>query len=318
MKPEKSIRRGAKPQDAGKRSAFERAADELSKPQQRHPNVPVGWLLWAAAAAIVGAVALGWLALVLLFWQGSWQLLYHPRTAIVRTPANAGLRYEPIRFGAIATGTPQLTGWWIPAETDETRTVLYLHGAYGDLSDTVEMTAALRREGLDVFAIDYRGYGQSVPGRPSEKRLRQDAEWALLWLTQTRHVTPGSIIVCGSELGANLAEEISAAHPELAGVILDQPEEDAMAAVFGDSRSRLVPAHWLVDDRYDLDGAAARLRVPSLWLLAKRPQMEAAAPLAYRMAGGAKTSAWLQAPVENDANFAETVQRWLDELAAPR
>jgi hypothetical protein len=110
---------------------------------------------------------------------------------------------------------------------------------------------------------------------------------------------------------------MAAAHPELAGVILDEPMEDAMAAVFGDARSRLVPAHWLVGDRYDLEGAAAKLHTPSLWLLAKRKQTEAAAPLAYRMAAGAKTAAWLAAPVERDANFAETLRRWLDELPAP-
>ncbi len=38
-----------------------------------------------------------------------------------------------------------------------------------------------------------------------------------------------------------------------------------MSAVFSDARARLVPARLLVRDRYDLNAAAANVRVPVLW-----------------------------------------------------
>ena len=287
--------------------------------QMRHspgafPNVSARWLLGAIAVTLLGIAFCAWLALCLLYWQGSWQLLYHPKAAITRTPASVGLAYEPIRFAVTETGQTQLTGWWIPNQ--EARfTVLYLHGADGNLSDTVDTLAALHKSGLAVFAIDYRGYGQSQPAHPSEKNLHQDAEWALTWLTQTRQIPAKSIVVDGTGLGANLAVELAAAHSELAGIMLDQPQQDAMAPLFNDPRSRLVPAHWLVKDRYDLTDAASALHTPSLWLFAESvvtPSTQL--PSAYQAVAGKKASVWLKPPIAIDPHFEETIQRWLDDL----
>ena len=78
--------------------------------------------------------------------------------------------------------------------------------------------------------FDYRGYGQSLFSHPSEARWRQDAEWALEYLTATRHVPAGAIVVDGSALGANLALEIAAAHPQLAGAVLQSPSSRMAAS----------------------------------------------------------------------------------------
>ena len=287
--------------------------------QMRHspgafPNVSARWLLGAIAVTLLGIAFCAWLALCLLYWQGSWQLLYHPQAAITRTPASAGLAYEPIRFAVTETGIPQLTGWWIPAESSRL-TVLYLHGSDGNLSDCVDSLAALHRAGLTVFAIDYRGYGQSQPGHPSEKQLRQDAEWALTWLTQIRQIPIQGIVVYGSGLGANLAADVAADHGALPGVILDQPLQQPTASIFNDPRSRLVPARWLVKDRYDLTSAASSLHTPSLWLFAKSvvtPSTQT--PSAYQAVAAKKTSIWLSTPTYTDPDFARSLRQWLDDL----
>ena len=300
-------------------SAFDKAMQDLRNHPGAFPNVSLRWLLSAAVVALVGAIFCAWLTLCLLYWQGSWQLLYHPRTAITTTPASAGLSYEPIHFAATETGTNQLTGWRIPADGARF-TVLYLHGSDGNLGDTVDTLAALHRQGQSVFAIDYRGYGQSQPihesGHPNEKQLRQDAEWALTWLTLTRNTPAKSIIVYGTGLGANLAAELAADHSELAGVVLDQPQQNPLAPVFNDSRSRLVPARLLQKDRYDLGVAAASLRIPSLWLLAQpgKGRPTGPAPVAYQAVLSKKTSTWLTTPVAADSHFGATLQRWLDDL----
>jgi len=300
-------------------SAFDQAIGELRHSPAAFPNISPRWLAAAAAVAVFAALACAWLTLCLLYWQGSWQLFYHPKAAIVRTPASIGIPYEPIRFAVTETGQSQLTGWWIPAPTAKF-TVLFLHGAGGNLSDTVETVAALRRLHLSIFAIDYRGYGQSLPAKPSEKQLRQDAEWALSWLTVTRKIPAQHILVFGTGLGANLAAELAAQptiapateHGALAGVILDQPLQDAMAPVFDDPRSRLVPAHWLVRDRYDLTAAASNLKIPSLWLF---PESGNPVPqTAFRAASAQKSSVWLKPPIASDPNFPETLRRWLDDL----
>lgn len=294
-----------------------------NQPASAFPNVSPRWLLGAAGVVLVAALVCAWLALCLLYWQGSWQLLYHPKTAITRTPESIGIPFHKVNFAATETGKTQLTGWWIPqglSLSGPSRfTVLYLHGSDGNLSDAVDALATLHEQGLPVFAIDYRGYGQSEPllthGHPSEKQLRQDAEWSLSWLTVTQQVAPAHILVYGTGLGANLAAELAADHSELAGLILDEPLQDAMKPVFEDSRSRLVPAHWLVNDHYHLKGAASRLQIPSLWIM-QRPAIASADSEsgAFQLTRTRKTSAWLTNPATRDPNFAATLKRWLDDL----
>src|ERR1700739_1839216 len=99
------------------------------------PTVSGRWLLGAIAVAATAAGLCAWGVLCLLFWQGSWQLLYHPTAAIARTPAAVGLTFDPVGFATTDTGAPQLTGWWIPAGSTARFTVLYLHGQDGNLGD---------------------------------------------------------------------------------------------------------------------------------------------------------------------------------------
>src|SRR5215831_16537388 len=79
------------------------------------PTVSARWLLGGIAVALVAALVCAWGTLCILFWQGSWQLLYHPTSAVTRTPASVNLPFESVGFATIASGEPQLHGWWIPS-----------------------------------------------------------------------------------------------------------------------------------------------------------------------------------------------------------
>jgi len=272
------------------------------------PNVSARWLISALGIVLLAIVAFAWLILCWLYWQGSWQFIYHPTSAITRTPASVNIPYEPVRFAATEAGAPQLFGWWIPA-TDSAHTVLYLHGADGNLSDTLDTVALLHNQNLSILAFDYRGYGQSTPVHPSEKRLLEDAQSALDWLTGTRHVAPGSIVVYGSQLGANIALQLAANHGALAGVVLDEPLPDPLRPLFSDPRSRLVPAHLLVRDRYDLTKPAQSLKIPSLWLIAL-----STAPTAYHAITAPKTEVTLPSPIHANPALPTELKRWLDDL----
>src|SRR5580698_8150904 len=95
-------------------SAFGKAMQDLHHTPGAYPNVSLRWLLGAAAVALLAAILCAWLTLCLLYWQGSWQLLYHPKAALTRTPASTGLPFEQVHFADTETGTNQLTGWWLP------------------------------------------------------------------------------------------------------------------------------------------------------------------------------------------------------------
>jgi len=185
------------------------------------------------------------------------------------------------------------------------------------LGDTLDALARLHGSGVNVLAIDYRGYGQSQFVRPSEAHWRQDAEWAIEYLTGTRHVAPGAIVLDGTGLGANLALEVAAAHPELAGVIVESPLVDPMRAVFSDARGRMVPARLLVRDRFDLSAAAENVRVPVLWFASDERSKAGVVPRepqAYGRITGRKTLVWLSPSGGLNKQVGEALTRWLDEL----
>jgi pimeloyl-ACP methyl ester carboxylesterase len=285
---------------------------------RRKPPVVSGrWLLAALCATIVGAAVCCWLALCLLFWQGSWQLLYHPAAAVTRTPASAGLAFDRVAFAATDVGVPRLKGWWIPASPGAARarfTVIYLHGQDGNIGDTVDALARLQAAGANVLAFDYRGYGDSQQTRPSERNLRQDAEWAIDYLVGTRHIDASSIVLDGTGVGANLALEVGAEHSELAGVVVDSPLQDPAGAIFNDARARMVPARLLVRDRWDLDAAAAALRVPLLWFARTDATGSTKDPEDYNRVAAQKMIVWLNPAGDMYKQTKDALGRWLDGL----
>jgi len=298
-------------------SAFEQAWSSAHAPQVPPATVSGRWLLIAAGLAIVAAAACAWLTLCLLFWQGSWQLLYHPTATVARTPASVGVAFDAVGFASTEAGEPRLKGWWIPAAPDahySRYTVLYLHGQTGNLGDAVDSLAALHAVGVNILAFDYRGYGQSLFARPSEQRWREDADWAIQYLTATRHVPAGFILLDGSALGANLALEVAAAHPELAGVVLDEPLDSPAIAIFSDPRAKLVPARWLFKDRFDERAAALALLIPSLWLLRGSTQRRGNAseyPEALQATSSRYMVGWVDSSHPEDKGL---LWRWLDDL----
>lgn len=282
------------------------------RPQQSqgaHATVSARWLLTALAISIPAAAFCTWAVFCLLFWQGSWQLLYHPAATVTRTPSNVGIAYDAVSFATDDAGVPQLHGWWIPA-TSARYTALYLHGQSGNLGDTLTTLAELHGAGMNVLAFDYRGYGQSHFVHPSETRWRQDATGALDYLTGIRHIDPHSIVIVGSGLGANLALEIAASHQVLAGVVLDSLINAPANAIFIDARAKLVPARILVSDHYDLDAPAAALRVPSLWLINAQDASQAAINPIFEKVDAPKT----RISLSPDESVTQSVQSWLADL----
>ena len=225
------------------------------------------WLLKVLGLVLAAAAVLAYLSVCLLIFQGSWQLLLHPSREVRRTPAAFSIPFDAVRFDAGATGRPRLSAWWVPASAPVSITVLYLHDGKGSLADAVDQVALLHRAGVNILALDYRGFGASDPTHPNQSRMTEDADAAFSYLTDTRHLAPAAILPYGVGLGAALAASLAVAHPDLPGLILDNPDPDTAARVLEDNRSRLLPVRLLIRDRFDLATPLLKVHGPKLLLV---------------------------------------------------
>ncbi len=241
-----------------------RASASPSRPMP--PTVDPGWILGAFAVVLLAALLCAYLTLCWFYRQGAWQLILQPTATISATPATLNIPYENIAFDDTETGRPQLTGWWIPAAPSASRsafTILYFHDGRGNLSDTVPSLKPFHDLGLNIFAIDYRGFGHSDPIHPSQQRMYQDGDAAWTYLTSSRNLPPGHILLCGDRIGAAVAASTALHHPEAAALVLLAPYPTLLPRAMADPRSRIVPS-MLFHDRFDLLPQIAGLRQPKL------------------------------------------------------
>lgn len=93
-----------------------------------------------------------------------------------------------------------------PVQTE--RTLLYLHGNGGNISHRSDIINELMKLPVNVFILDYRGYGKSE-GRPSEAGLYADARAAWDHLTTARGIPAGAVIIFGESLGGAVAIDLA-------------------------------------------------------------------------------------------------------------
>lgn len=149
----------------------------------------------------------GCLGALLLAGCGAQGLFYHPDQVLYSTPAEAGLRFDAVRFPS-RDGT-LLTGWFIPASgyanpRDAKGTVVHFHGNAQNMTAHWQYVAWLPRRGYNVFVFDYRGYGASQ-GKPDVKGVFEDANSALDYVRTRSDVNPERLLVLGQSLGGTNA-----------------------------------------------------------------------------------------------------------------
>jgi fermentation-respiration switch protein FrsA (DUF1100 family) len=188
------------------------------------------------------------------------ELIFFPVRDVLSTPADASVRYEDVRIPV--EGTQAVHGWWLRADSDAAPILLYLHGNDGNVGTNVERIAHLRRLGHGVLAIDYRGYGRSSEGSPSEASLYADADAAWRYLVAELHADPRRTFVYGHSLGGAVAVELAARHPGCAGVIV----ESGFTSLADMARIDywMFPTGWLLHQRFDALSRLRDVRVPIL------------------------------------------------------
>ncbi len=143
-------------------------------------------------------------------------MLYHPMPGIADAPERLGIDADEV-FLVTEDGV-RVHAYHLRAE-GSTRALLFLHGNAGNAAHRLPNAELLRRLGIDVLLIDYRGYGYSE-GSPSENGLYADARAGLDHLTGTLDFETQRIVLFGRSLGGAVAVDL-AQDRKLAGVILE-------------------------------------------------------------------------------------------------
>ncbi|MGR2660932.1 alpha/beta hydrolase, partial [Chromobacterium haemolyticum] len=167
-------------------------------------------------------VLLAAILLTLSLWELAQRyFILSPSYQTGKTPQDYGVAYQeawlPIPK---AEGGGLVHAWRLPAESLAAPAVLFLHGNDSTLYTDIDLILSLRRLGLAVMAIDYRGYGGGAWYLPSERSVYADARAA--WQAFKKLAPEASKhLVYGHSLGGAIAMDLAAVSLGVDGVIID-------------------------------------------------------------------------------------------------
>lgn len=94
---------------------------------------------------------------------------------------------------------------------DEAPWVIYFYGQGGQLGDEGSFLRynLFRSAGLNVLAVEYRGYGASEKTEPTEAGVYADARAAWRHLAETRGVPASRVVLYGYSLGGGVAIQLA-------------------------------------------------------------------------------------------------------------
>ena len=141
---------------------------------------------------------------------------FHPTREMPTTPADVGLDFEDIYL--TSEDGIKINGWFMKHPQAKS-TLLYFHGNAGNMTHRLEKIQMFYTLGLNIFIIDYRGYGKSE-GQPTEEGVYRDARVAHHYLLLRKDIDPQKIIVYGDSLGGVVAVDLVSQRP-VACLIVD-------------------------------------------------------------------------------------------------
>lgn len=173
-----------------------------------------------------------------------------------------GLEDVWIAFTSASEGTPvRLHGLWLPQPDPGAPRLLYLHGAKWDVRSSAGRIRRMHDLGFAVLAIDYRGFGESTAGLPSEVSAAEDARAAWAWLGERQPAARRYVF--GHSLGGAIAVQLAADRDDVAGLLLEGTFT-SIADVFRTMEWGWLPVGPFITQRFDSVDRIARVKAPVL------------------------------------------------------
>ena len=146
-----------------------------------------------------------WRVTIVLLWlcaTGCTRTFFQPLSGEEGTPGTRGDAYEDVWVQS-ADGV-RIHGWFLPAKSRASGTVMYLHGNAKNISIYLKNVEWLTVYGFNVFMLEYRGYGDSH-GEPTLPGVLADIDAGFTALLKRHDVDRRHIAIYGQSLGGALA-----------------------------------------------------------------------------------------------------------------
>ncbi|MFA6714907.1 MAG: alpha/beta hydrolase [Victivallales bacterium] len=200
-------------------------------------------------------IAVSYLVVILILFFSQKKMIFFPSANMAGVPAEIGIDFEDVYFRT-ADGVT-LNGWFIPAENAE-YTVLFCHGNGGNISHRLDSVSLFNQLPVNLYIFDYRGYGKSGGEVTGDAGLYRDVEAAWRYLTETRSIQPGKIIVVGRSLGGAIAAYAAAENP--AGGLVLESTFSSLPAI-AKKKMPWIPA-WLLKYKLSTVDSLAKVKCP--------------------------------------------------------
>jgi alpha-beta hydrolase superfamily lysophospholipase len=215
---------------------------------------------WATAALLAGGVLAG--CATLDERQRAWIFQPSDRAWWGGVAAAESMRDVWIEFESRASGKPvRLHGLWADGDRADAPVLLYLHGARWNVVGSAHRMRRMHELGFAVLGIDYRGFGQSTPGLPSEEKAYEDALAAWRWLGAQY---PGRTrYLFGHSLGSAIAVDLATRVDDLGGLIVEGGFS-SIPDVVSTFKWGWLPLGPLITQRFDAASRIGRVKAPVL------------------------------------------------------
>ncbi|MFP6582384.1 MAG: alpha/beta hydrolase [Candidatus Hydrogenedentota bacterium] len=190
---------------------------------------------------------------LLYYFSGS--LLYRATRKVATDPSVKGWFYEET---FLQVGDRKTLCWYIPAEHETRRTILFSHGNAGNIGDRLKSISIFREMEFNVLAYDYGGYGNST-GTTTEKRCYADIRAVWRYARDVLDIPATEIILFGRSLGAGPTVQL--ATEESAGAVVIESAFRSVPKIIRE-HNRWLPGWVFGRNRFDNESKMADILSP--------------------------------------------------------
>ncbi len=168
---------------------------------------------------------------------------------------------EPV---TLTSNGSKIYGFWIKSDgTHPEATILYCHGNKHNIDEYWDRVMLMHRLGVNVFIFDYQGFGKSE-GESSQANMYSDAEAALDFVINEKHIESDSLCIYGYSLGNVVSIYLAANKINPACLIAESAFASANSLTQG-SIGLDIPSLWLTEA--DFNNAEMIKKIKTKFLL---------------------------------------------------